>query len=126
MGYAVLNTLAYTSLVVAGAILPDKFLVSFEFMLLFTAPCYVFILLINTLQYFRSKNDLILKLIGSWLLLFGTLAVYFFYLVQGYTEQLWEHEIWFSANDVLHVGMIGWIAYIYLVLGNSIKDKTVN
>jgi len=109
--------------VLTGALLPDKFLVSFELMLLFTAPAYVVILIINSWQFYRNRNRFLRENIGAWLLLFAALSAYYWYLTAGITQSFWSKGIWFSENDVLHVGMICWIIYVYQILGKAVRDE---
>ena len=120
---AVVLTIAYFALILTGATKPDKFLVSFELMVLFTAPVYIVILIINTIQYLRNRDKLTGQLVIAWLLLFATLGAYFLYMAAGITQSLWQDEIWFSENDVLHIGMLGWILYLYFVLHKTVVDK---
>lgn len=58
----------------------------------------------------------------SWLLLFATLGAFFAYASAGITNQLWAHGIWFSENDVLHLGMLVWMYCIWKFLGPEVKD----
>lgn len=123
--YAILNMIAYLIIALIGAFMPNKFLVSFEMMILFTLPAYLLIFAFNSWQYFKNRDTMTLVLLGAWLLLFATLGVYYWYMLQGFTQQLWQsgEGIWFSENDVLHVGMIAWIAYVWLVVAKWVKDK---
>ncbi|MEX1210329.1 MAG: hypothetical protein WEA35_05575 [Candidatus Nanopelagicales bacterium] len=41
----------------------------------------------------------------------------------GITESLWASGIYFSANDVLHVGMLAWLAITAWALGPALKDR---
>ena len=51
-------------------------------------------------------------------------AAYFAYHAAGLTQQLWRggEGFYFSENDVLHVGMIGWLAYVYVIVGRQLRD----
>ncbi len=40
--------------------------------------------------------------------------IYFIYFFSGINEFMYSnYNIWFSANDILHIGLIGWMYYIY-------------
>ena len=62
-------------------------------------------------------------LIASLLLVLVQIA-YFAYHAAGFTQQLWNggQGFYFSANDVLHIGMIGWLAYVLATLGPQLRD----
>lgn len=120
--YTILNSLVYTILLMIGAFTPDKFLASFECMVLFSSPMFIILLVVNTLQYRKHHNKLDIYYIGAWLLMFLIVVIYFGYFMSGIAASLWSNGIWFNANDVLHVLLILWILYIYKLTGNLIKD----
>lgn len=120
---AVLNTLAYFIIVTYGLISLSRVMLSFEMMLLFTAPAYVAILILNVIQYLQTPSKLLKSYILSWAILFSTLAAYFMYMMAGYTQALWKNGIWFSDNDVLHVGMLLWVLFVWKEVMPSVTDK---
>lgn len=120
--YAILNAVTYFILVMIGAWIPVKFLVSFEFLLLAAAPGIIALFFINGMQYYREKDPLELLYLGTWLLLGLVIAAYFLYFISGSTASLWARGLWFSENDVLHLGLILWMLYIAWVLAPRVKD----
>lgn len=123
LGYALLNAIVYTVIVLVGTFIPNKFLISFEFMLLFTAPSILVVFIINASRYIQHRKRLDLLLLYTWLGLGFTIAAYFLYYLSGTTAMLWEKGIWFSENDVLHIGLILWALYIGFYLAPQVKDS---
>jgi hypothetical protein len=121
-GFAIINTLTYLVVIFLGVYSVNKFLLSFELMICFIAPTYILIMICNIIDYTRIKKQLLKKLIVSWLILFSTLGAYYLYMITGITQKLWESNIWLSDNDVLHLGMIGWILYLYFELYDNLTD----
>ncbi len=124
-GYALLSTVLYTIVCLAGAFLPHQFLVSFELMILFTTPAYLAIVVLHIVQYFKKPTILLRRFLGCWAVLAVTFVAYYLYLANGYTQQFWARGIWFSENDVLHVLMLLWCGYIYFFLSKWVEDKTI-
>jgi hypothetical protein len=52
-----------------------------------------------------------------------TISAYFHYLLSGLTKSLWTNSIWFSENDVLHLGLIAWMFYIAGFVANRVQDE---
>tara|TARA_B100001093_G_scaffold494554_1_gene538104 strand:+ start:7574 stop:8392 length:819 start_codon:yes stop_codon:yes gene_type:complete len=97
-------------------------LVSFEFLLLYLAPVYLSIITITIYQHIKNTNESSRKHLIAWLTLMLTLITYYLYLNFHFTELLWSKGIWFSANDVLHLGMIGWLYYLSNGMMGVVED----
>lgn len=121
--YAILNLALYLIVVIIGVLIPVKFLISFELLLLVAAPAIVIFLILNGWRYSKLKQRLDLALLGTWGWLILTIAAYFLYYISDLTQILWKQQIWFSENDVLHIGLIIWMVYIMKVVAYHIKDQ---
>jgi hypothetical protein len=105
-----------------GAFIPIKFLISFELLLVVAAPSIIAFFVINGWRYAKHKQSIDLIYLGTWVWLGITIAAYFLYLISGNTASLWAKGIWFSENDVLHIGLILWMIYIAGILAPRVKD----
>lgn len=58
------------------------------------------------------------------LLLVAVNVAYFAYYAAGVTQTLWDggDGVYFSSNDVLHVGIIAWLIYVVIALGPTLAD----
>lgn len=121
--YAVVDVALYFAVCLTGAFLPDKFLVSFELMVLFTWPGYVAFFVINVRRYLKNRAVLDRSLMVTWGSLFVVMGGYYAYLLSGLGEALWARGLWFNANDFLHAGLIGWMAYIRLKVSRELRDE---
>jgi hypothetical protein len=124
IGYAIFNAAIYFALVMVGTFIPVKFLISFEFLLVVTAPSILAFFIIGGWRYTNQKQRLDLLYLGTWIWLGITIAAYFLYLISGNTTLLWARGVWFSENDVLHIGLILWMVYIAGFLAPRVKDIT--
>ncbi len=125
LAYALLNAVLYFMLVMIGAWVPVKFLISFEFLLLVAVPGILILFGVSLFRYAKQKQPVDLIYLGTWLLLGIVIAAYFIYFLSGNTASLWARGIWFSENDVLHIGLILWMLYISFLLAPHVKDLTV-
>jgi hypothetical protein len=123
IGYALINLVVYTSLVLIGTLIPVQFLISFEFLLVAAAPGLVIMIALNAWRYHKYRQRKDLALLGTWIWLVLTIAAYFIYYLSGLTQTLWARQIWFTENDVLHVGLMGWVIYIVLVVARRVEDE---
>ncbi len=122
IGYGLINMGVYTTAVLLGALIPVKFLISFEFLLLATAPSIVGFIILNGWRYQQFHQRMDAVLLGTWLLLGVVIGLYFLYYALDITPWLWGRGIWFSDNDILHLGLIGWMLYIFRILLPEIED----
>lgn len=122
--YAIVNAVVYFIVIMIGTFIPVKFLISFELLLVVSAPGIIAFFIINGWRYFKFKQSLDLTLLGTWIWLGVTIAAYFLYLISGSTAVLWEKRMWFSENDVLHIGLIIWMLYIGVVLAPKVIDDS--
>lgn len=122
-GYAALNSCIYIVILIIGSIDPIRFLISFELLVLFLLPTTLFFFLLNTKRFLQDHNLMDRNLLILWLLLGIIIIAYYGYYLLGITEILWEQGIWFSENDVLHIGLILWMLYIARIIPKYVKDK---
>jgi len=114
--YAMLNYLIYLTIAIIGSIIPIQFLISFELMLIILVPNILIFIVTSTKQFRRSEQKIDFYFLGIWVFLILIILAYFIYYFMGITEALWEINIWFSENDVLHIALIFWMVYILLTI----------
>ena len=125
VGYATVNVVAYGAITAAGVVLPSAFLLSFEVLLLFALPGVILTGVLSARHYMQHSDVMSWRIMWSVLLLVLVQVAYFAYLVFGITQALWDdgRGPYFSANDVLHVGMAAWLLYVYFALRNQLADE---
>ena len=121
--YAATHCALYTLMVLVGAMLPVRVLISFEMLLAACAPSAILCVWINVQRYLETRSRLDQAMLGAWGWLALTIAAYYTYLVSGWTQRLWARGIWFSENDVLHIGLIAWMLYLMLVVAKLVTDQ---
>ena len=85
---------------------------SFNFMLVYMSPLYSFILVFSIFSYLKKIDPIHTAYLRAWGILFLTIVLYYLYEYTELTSQLWQYNIWFSSNDVLHIGMFIWLIYL--------------
>lgn len=115
-------TLAYVGGLTAGIVWDVSFFLSFQFSVLMTLPIVTPIAVLNLWRFSIKPRVVDKVLIQSSLMLVFSSAAYFAYSNFGITEFLWRHSIWFSENDVLHVGLIFWVWYLNSRLLKLLRD----
>ncbi len=124
--FALLDSAAYSVYLLIGAILPVKFLVSYEGFMAFIGVNFILMFILNIRHYLKYKDVLNRNLIMIWI---GFLLVnigYFVFLFGGFSAALYrDRGIWFNENDMLHVLLILWTVMIFLLLRKSAKDSVI-
>jgi hypothetical protein len=123
IGYAAANIVLYAVMLIAGVLSLNKFLISFELLLLVTAPSIVVLLVLSIWRYAKLRDPMDLGLMITWIWLGLVIGAYFTALQLGITEAFWEKGFWFSENDVLHIGLISWMLYISIRLARRLHDS---
>jgi hypothetical protein len=123
---AVSKFTVYCILVIIGILTLNEFLISFELLLIVTTPNILFLFILNGWRYLKSRNRMDFALAVTWIWLGGVIGIYFLYLVLGITEDIWEQGIWFSENDVLHIGLISWMLYIGTKVAKLVIDSPIS
>ncbi|MBI9109421.1 MAG: hypothetical protein JEZ04_21935 [Spirochaetales bacterium] len=114
----------YMILLLTGTIASVRFLISYELFTLFFMPMFIVFFIISIIGYRKHKDKLNKTLIITWILFLVVNLSYYVYLFSGLTETLYQNfNIWFSANDVLHVTLIFWMLFIQLKLKKEISAK---
>ena len=120
--YALIAGLLYLVIVSVGIWSPYQFLISFENMVLFLIPSYLIMFRLNLWNYYKTKRLLDLKLIKAWFGMLFITTAYFAFFMSGISGWLWERGIWFNANDVLHILLIGWAMYVLFRIEPLVTD----
>ncbi len=125
--YAAVSGAIYLIVVLIGAFVPVKPLITFEFMVLFFVPILLMFFVLNGWRFYNSREAIDLALLLTWLSLVLICLLYFLYSKKGWTERLWRKGtgFWFSDNDLLHVCLIGWMLWILFFVADQIRDHPV-
>jgi hypothetical protein len=119
---AALASAVHLLLTVVGVVVPVRFLVSFELLVLFAAPWVPACLLLLGWRWRRLREPLDGALVGAAALLLAVIAAYYAWLTLGFTERFWARGVWLPANDVLHAGMLVWVLYALRRVAPRLRD----
>lgn len=122
--YSFLNGLIYLTLILIGITIPNKFLLSFEILLLFAFPSILIVFINSSIRYVKFNQSIDKSILYAMVFLVVINFLYFIYLKAEICKVLYKNGegIYFSENDVLHLGMIFWIIYLVKSVGNNLKD----
>lgn len=122
--YSAVNAAVYVVVSIVGVRQPSAVLLSFTVLMLFALPGIIAVLVISWLRYRRLHDAMDRAIALAAIFLIAVQVAYFAYYAAGITEALWNNGegFYFSANDVLHVGMILWLIYVWRALGPRLVD----
>lgn len=124
MKFAVIDSLAYSVYMFVGAVMPIKFLISYEGFMAFIGVNFLIMFILNILHYKKHKDKLNLKLIYIWIGFMIVNIGYFVFLLGGIGANLYQnYGVWFNENDALHVLLILWSCLIFILLRKNLRDK---
>lgn len=113
---AIALSVFYLLLTLWAAFKPVKALLSFEWMSLVSLLPVLWMLGLHSWQAIGTDNSMEWRFVGVWLGLFASMLAYGLYFKFGITQWLWQRGRWFSENDVLHVTLIIWVVYLYMLI----------
>jgi len=118
--YAAINAVAYLAVTAAGVLMPSAALLSFTVLMVFAVPGLIIVIALSARH---ARSDPMHRAILNVALLQVLVQIaYFTYYALGITQFLWDRGIYFSENDVLHVGMLLWLWYVWRALGPLLRD----
>ncbi|MHA1110417.1 MAG: hypothetical protein ACTSRE_04905, partial [Promethearchaeota archaeon] len=91
-------------------------------MVVFLVPSMLMFFTNNILRYIKNKSRMELMLIFVWLGMAIVMGAYYVAAIMGLTETMWSQGIWFSDNDVLHIGLIFWMFYVGFTAKKHVVD----
>lgn len=120
--YALVNAGTYLIVLLVGIFVPVKFLISFELLLAVSAPGILALFGLSLGRYLKFKTRMDLSLFGAWIWLGLTIGAYFLYYISGTAQTLWARGVWFTENDLLHIGLILWMYYLVFFVARVVVD----
>jgi hypothetical protein len=124
IAFAVVNVVAYLVVTIVGVLRPSAVLLSFAVLMLFAVPVILIVIVVAGARYRVTHAPIDRSLVVTAVLLVLVQVAYFAYYAAGITAVLWDDGagFYFSENDVLHVGLALWLAYVVLALGPTLCD----
>lgn len=115
----------YAIILVLGSILKSYIMISYELFTVFFMPIFLVLFVINIINYHKKKDSVNKSFIILWIIFLVVNVLYYVCYLSGINTLLYDNTgIWFSSNDVLHVGLILWFIYFnYKIVPKLIKLK---
>jgi len=100
-------------LIVGGILTGDRFLVSYECLLVFLLPNVLIFILLTKRRARQYRSLMNRRIMNTWYFFLLINIIYLVYLYYGIGSQLYQSTgIWFNENDALHVLLIVWMLRI--------------
>ncbi len=119
---AALGAISYSAMLLWGAFTANQLLVSFEFMAVFSTMVVLFLIALHGSGFAKNKDAMNLTSLKAWLIFVAVFLGYILYLTLQISAALWKTGVWFTENDVLHLGMIYWVFYVGRNVANVVQD----
>ena len=108
--FSFLHAAIYSVLIVVGVFAQDIYLVSWTFLIHWITPGLLLCAGIFAYSWLGAGQKSGRRRLLNWVALFAVYHAYLYYSEAGYTAELYHGTgLWFSDNDVLHVGLIAWV-----------------
>lgn len=122
-GYAVTHAVVYSAVLLVGAVIPDRFLVSYEGFMAMNLVNFLLMFGSSIARQRRTGDRLNRDFAWLWVGFLGVNIGYFVWLFSGIPETLYaKYGLWFNANDVLHLLLLVWMVVVYLRLRENLVD----
>ena len=122
--FSVIFCAVYFVFLFLGTAIPVKLFVTYEFFVAFMAVIFIVAFIVCIKHYKTYKDKLSRDHIIIYISFLVVNAGYFIYLLSGAGEVLLNrYNIWFNANDVLHILLILWLAEYFFMLKDQLKDE---
>ncbi len=124
VGYGYIALIIYTIILMLGSAFNNQIMISYELFTAFFMPLFLVFFIINMINYKANKNNLDFSFIILWLLFLVINVGYYIYFFLDITTMLYTNTgLWFSANDVLHVGLMIWFGYFYFKIKKELTKR---
>jgi hypothetical protein len=124
--FAIVDAVAYAIVTIIGVLMPSAALLSFAVLMLFAVPVILVVIIVPGRRYRSTRDPMDRSLVRAAVLLVVVQVAYFAYYAAGITAVVWDDGsgVYFSENDVLHIGIILWLWYVVAVVGRHLRDAS--
>ena len=116
-------SLFYTIIMCIGVFTGNRALMSYNVFLVFNLVSFGILFVLAIIHYIKHKDVLNRNVVIIGILMAVVNILYFVYLMAGTGEMLWDKfNIYFTANDVLHIALIIWMILQTALLYKPLMD----